>query len=104
MEDVTDITFRYICKHFGVDVMCSEFVASEALIRSIKKSTEKLIMFDYERPMAVQILGTITTQWSRRQRLQSHNPDFIDINFGCPVKKLQQKGQAQVCAHTRANG
>lgn len=93
MEDVTDITFRYICKHFGVDVMCSEFVAAEALIRSIKKSTKKLVMFDYERPMAVQIFGNNHDSMVEAAKVaESYNPDFIDINFGCPVKKIATKG------------
>ncbi len=93
MEDVTDVTFRYMCKHFGVDVMCSEFVSAEALIRSIKKSTEKLVMYDYERPMAVQIFGNNHDSMVEAAKVaESYNPDFIDINFGCPVKKIATKG------------
>jgi tRNA-dihydrouridine synthase B len=93
MEDVTDITFRFMCKHFGADVMCSEFVSSEGLIRDARKTLQKLEMLDYERPMAIQIFGNNHDSMVEAAKIaESYGPDFVDINFGCPVKKVATKG------------
>lgn len=93
MEDVTDLTFRYMCKYFGVNVMYTEFISSEALVRSIKKTTEKLVFYDYERPLAIQIFGNNLESMVEAAKIaESYKPDFIDINFGCPVKKIATKG------------
>ena len=93
MEDVSDLTFRYMCKHFGADVMYTEFISSEALVRSIKKTTQKLTFYDYERPLAIQIFGNNLDSMVEAAKIaETYNPDFLDINFGCPVKKIATKG------------
>jgi tRNA-dihydrouridine synthase B len=93
MEDVTDPSFRYVCKHFGVDVMYTEFISSDGLIRDARKSLEKLIIYDYERPIGIQLYGhLIDAMVESAQIAESRNPDFIDINFGCPVKKIARRG------------
>lgn len=93
MEDVTDPSFRYICKKFGVDMVYTEFVASEALIRDIPKTFDKLKINDFERPVGIQIYGHILESMVEAARIveQAH-PDVIDINFGCPVKKIANRG------------
>jgi len=94
MEDVTDSTFRYICKlQGGIDVMFTEFVSSDGLIRNGKKSLHKLIIADYERPIGIQIYGHIPESMAEAALLvESAKPEFIDINFGCPVKKIANRG------------
>ncbi len=94
MEDVTDSTFRYICKHFGgVDVMITEFVSSDGLVYKAKKSFRKLEIHDYERPIGIQIYGHIPERMVEAAKMvEEYDPDFIDINFGCPVKKIANRG------------
>ena len=94
MEDVTDSTFRYICKSIGgVDVMFTEFISSDGLIRNGKKSLNKLHISDFERPIGIQIYGHIPESMVEAALLvESAEPEFIDINFGCPVKKIANRG------------
>jgi tRNA-dihydrouridine synthase B len=93
MEDVTDPSFRYICKHFGADVMYTEFISSDGLIRDAKKSLDKLIIYEYERPIGIQLYGHLIDVMVESARIaESNKPDFIDINFGCPVKKIARRG------------
>lgn len=93
MEDVTDPPFRYLCKHFGADVVYTEFVASEGLIRDCKKSIKKLELFDFERPAAIQLYGhQIDSMVEAAKLAEEARPDFIDLNFGCPVKKIATRG------------
>ncbi|MFP4025788.1 MAG: tRNA dihydrouridine synthase DusB [Thiohalospira sp.] len=93
MEDITDPSFRYLCKHFGADVVYTEFVASEGLIRDCKKSYKKLQLFDFERPAAIQLYGhQIDSMVEAAKMAEEVNPDFIDLNFGCPVKKIAIRG------------
>jgi nifR3 family TIM-barrel protein len=93
MEDVTDPSFRYLCKNYGADVVYTEFVASEGLIRDCKKSFKKIQLFDFERPAAIQIYGhQIDSMVEAAKMTEEANPDFIDINFGCPVKKIAGRG------------
>jgi len=93
MEDVTYKSFRWMCKKFGADVMYTEFISSEALIRDIKKTKEKMVLFDFDRPVAIQIYGHNTDSMVRAARVaEEANPDFIDINFGCPMKKIIRHG------------
>ncbi|MCP4124273.1 MAG: tRNA dihydrouridine synthase DusB [Bacteroidetes bacterium] len=89
MEDVSDPPFRYFCKKFGADVVFTEFISSEGLIRDAVKSTEKLDIYDYERPIGIQIFGGAMNSMIRATELvDAANPDIIDINYGCPVKKV----------------
>jgi tRNA-dihydrouridine synthase B len=93
MEDITDPSFRYLCKHFGADMVYTEFVASEGLIRDCKKSYKKLQLFDFERPAAIQLYGhQIDSMVEAAIMAEEANPDFIDLNFGCPVKKIATRG------------
>lgn len=93
MEDVTDASFRYICKEFGADVMYTEFVSSDGLIRDARKSLEKLKTFPYERPIGIQIYGHITEAMVEAAKMaEEAQPSFIDINFGCPVNKIANRG------------
>lgn len=94
MEDVTDMTFRYICKIMGgVDVMFTEFVSSDGLVYNVQKSQKKLIIFEYERPIGIQIYGNISERMVEAAKMvEERQPDFIDINFGCPVKKVVNRG------------
>ncbi|HON17912.1 MAG TPA: tRNA dihydrouridine synthase DusB [Salinivirgaceae bacterium] len=93
MEDVTDYTFRFMCKHFGANVVYTEFVASEALIRDVKKSFRKIEIYDYERPVGIQIFGKdLNSMVEAAKIVENAKPDFIDLNFGCPVKKVATKG------------
>lgn len=93
MEDVTDPSFRYVCKKFGADVLYTEFISSEGLIRDASKSLKKLEIFDYERPIGIQIYGHILDSMVEAARIaESANPDIIDINFGCPVTKISNRG------------
>ena len=93
MEDVSDPPFRAVCKENGVDVMYTEFISSEGLIRDAAKSTQKLDIFEYERPIGIQIFGyDIDSMKEATEITASANPDLIDINYGCPVKKVACKG------------
>jgi len=93
MEDVTDPSFRYLCKKYGVDIVYTEFVASEAVIRNIDKSLKKFIINDNERPAAIQLYGhQIDSMVEAAKMATEANPDFIDLNFGCPVRKIATRG------------
>ena len=93
MEDVTDTSFRNICKHFGADMMYTEFVASEALIRNVKKTFKKLELIDYERPIGIQLYGHNIDAMVEAAKISTEvKPDLIDINYGCPVKKIANRG------------
>ncbi len=93
MEDVTDIGFRLLCKAFGADMVYTEFVSSDALIRDVKKTKEKLIIADEERPVAIQLYGRDPDAMAEAARIcEEAGPDIIDINFGCPVKRVAGKG------------
>ena len=93
MEDVTDPSFRYICKEFGADVMYTEFISSDGLIRDARKSLEKLRIYDYEQPIGIQIYGHLTEPMVEAAIMaQEAKPAFIDINFGCPVNKIANRG------------
>ena len=93
MEDVTYKSFRWMCKKFGADVMYTEFISSEALVRDIKKTKQKMVLYDFDRPVSIQIYGyNIDSMVRAAQVAEEANPDFIDINFGCPVKKIIRHG------------
>jgi nifR3 family TIM-barrel protein len=93
MEDVSDPPFRAVCKESGVDLMYTEFISSEGLIRDAIKSKHKLDIFDYERPIGIQIFGGDEEAMAMSARIvEAVNPDLVDINFGCPVKKVVTKG------------
>src|SRR4249919_1734824 len=93
MEDVSDPPFRAVCKDNGADLMYSEFISSEGLIRDAIKSRQKLDIFDYERPIGIQIFGGDEEAMAMSARIvETVNPDLVDINFGCPVKKVVSKG------------
>lgn len=93
MEDVTDQAFRLMCKHFGADMVYTEFVSSEALIRSVNSTVKKLTISDEERPVAIQIYGReVDAMVGAAQIVEEAHPDILDINFGCPVKKVAGKG------------
>jgi tRNA-dihydrouridine synthase B len=93
MEDISDQPFRLICKTFGADVVYSEFISSEAIIRDAEKSLKKMNINSGERPIGIQIYGNrIESMVKAAQLVEEKNPDFIDINFGCPVKKISTKG------------
>ncbi len=100
MEDVTDASFRYICKQFGADMMYTEFVSSDGLIRDAKKSLAKLVTYDYEQPIGIQIYGHIPEAMVEAAQMAENaariaggsGPALIDINFGCPVNKIANRG------------
>jgi nifR3 family TIM-barrel protein len=93
MEDVTDASFRYICKEYGADMMYTEFVSADGLIRDAWKSREKLVLSDDERPIGIQIYGHITEALIQAaQMAEEARPDVIDINFGCPKSKIAKRG------------
>jgi tRNA-dihydrouridine synthase B len=93
MEDVSDPPFRAVCKDNGADLMYTEFISSEGLIRDAIKSRQKLDIFDYERPVGIQIFGGDEEAMAMSARIvDAVNPDVLDINFGCPVKKVVSKG------------
>ena len=92
-EDVTDASFRYICKLYGADMMFTEFVPSDGLIRDARKALNKLVIYDYERPVGIQIYGHIPEAMVEAARIvEAAGPDVIDINFGCPVNKIAKRG------------
>ena len=92
MEDVTDIGFRKLCKRYGAAMMYTEFVSADAIIRSIKSTLNKMIIDDDERPVGIQIYGKEVESMVEAAKIEQFHPDVIDINFGCPVKKVAGKG------------
>ena len=93
MEDVTYKSFRYMCKKYGADVMYTEFVSSDALSRNVSKTKQKMKLFDFDRPVAIQLYGhDIEAMVLAAKVAEEAAPDFIDINFGCPVKKIVRRG------------
>jgi tRNA-dihydrouridine synthase B len=93
MEDITDPSFRFLCKQYGADAMYTEFVSSDGLIRNAAKSVKKLELFNYERPIGIQIYGHIPEAMVGSAKIaEEAKPDLIDINFGCPVKKIARRG------------
>lgn len=93
MEDVTDSPFRLLCKRNGADILYSEFVAAEALVREAQRSYDKIVYDDAERPFAVQIFGSDPAVMAEAAAIvETYKPDFLDLNFGCPVKKIVAKG------------
>ena len=93
MEDVSDPPFRAVCKDNGADLMYTEFISSEGLIRDAIKSRQKLDVFDYEKPIGIQIFGGDEEAMAMSAKIvDAVNPDLLDINFGCPVKKVVSKG------------
>lgn len=93
MEDVTDPAFRLLCKHFGADMVYTEFISADALIRNVKRTEQKLMLADEERPVAIQLYGREVDPMVEAARIaEAAQPDIIDLNFGCPVKKVAGKG------------
>ena len=93
MEDVSDPPFRFVCKQYGADLMYTEFISSEGLIRDAIKSRKKLDIFEYEKPIGIQIFGGDEEAMALSAKIvDATNPDLVDINFGCPVKKVVCKG------------
>jgi len=93
MEDVTDPAFRLMCKQFGADMVYTEFVSADALIRNVKRTEQKLSIYDEERPVAIQIYGRDAEAVAEAAKIaEEAKPEIIDLNFGCPVKKVAGKG------------
>ena len=93
MEDVSDPPFRAVCKENGADLMYTEFISSEGLIRHAEKSVQKLDIYDYERPIGIQIFGDkIESMRQAAEIAEKAQPEIVDINYGCPVKKVACKG------------
>ena len=93
MEDVTDASFRYVCKKYGADMMFTEFISSDGLIRDVPGSLYKLNVYDYERPIGMQIYGHLPEAMVESAvRVEAARPDVLDINFGCPVNKIARRG------------
>lgn len=93
MEDVSNHMFRRMCKQFGADLMFTEFVSSDALVRNIEKTKRKLILFSDERPIGIQLYGKEPEALAEAARIaEEYQPELIDLNFGCPVKKIATKG------------
>jgi len=93
MEDVTDIAFRLMCKRFGADLVYTEFVSADALVREVNKTMRKMVVGDAERPVAIQIYGRdVDTMVEAAKMVEAVGPDVIDLNFGCPVKRVAGKG------------
>ena len=93
MEDVSDPPFRAVCKDNGADLMYTEFISSEGLIRDASKSVQTLDIFDYERPIGIQLFGSDIDSMREAGRIaDAANPDLIDINYGCPVKNVACRG------------
>ena len=99
MEDVTDASFRFICKEYGADMMYTEFISSDGLIRDAKKSLAKMVTYGYEAPIGIQIYGNIPEAMVDAARMAEraaeiaggHGADLVDINFGCPVNKIARR-------------
>ena len=96
MEDVSDIGFRLFCRQFGADMVYTEFISSDALIRDIKKTKQKTFFSKEKDPSVCRYMGVILTRWLRLPKYAEADPDLIDINFGCPVKKSRAKEQVPV--------
>ena len=94
MEDVTDIGFRRLCRQMGAAMAYSEFVASDALVRNVRRSLDKLAVSDAERPVAIQIYGRFPDAMAEAAKIveETSHPDILDLNFGCPVKRVAGKG------------
>jgi tRNA-dihydrouridine synthase B len=93
MEDITDPSFRMVCKRYGADVMYTEFISSDGLIRDGQKSVRKLDIYDFERPIGIQLYGHLTEAMVEAALMaEEAKPEFIDINFGCPVRKIANRG------------
>lgn len=93
MEDVTDIGFRMLCKRYGAAMVYTEFVSADAIVRSIKSTLSKMTLNDEERPVGIQIYGKdVDSMVEAAKIVEQWHPDVIDINFGCPVKKVAGKG------------
>ena len=93
MEDLSDPPFRYVCKKYGADLMYTEFISSDGLIRQGAKSIRKLEIFDYERPIGIQLYGHLIEPMVEATRMaEKSRPELIDINFGCPVRKIARRG------------
>ncbi len=93
MEDVTDVAFRSLCKNYGADLMYTEFISSDALVRNVEKTKRKLTILEEERPVGIQIYGKYPEAMAEAARIaEESNPEIIDLNFGCPVKKIAKKG------------
>jgi len=93
MEDVTDVSFRYVCKKFGADMMYTEFISSDGLIRDAAGCLDKMKIYDYERPIGMQVYGNIPEAMvESAKRMDAAGADVIDINFGCPVSKIARRG------------
>jgi nifR3 family TIM-barrel protein len=93
MEDITDPSFRMVCKQFGADFMYTEFISSDGLIREGEKSVKKLDIYDFERPMGIQLYGHLIDAMVEAAHIaEAASPDLIDINFGCPVRKIANRG------------
>ena len=100
MEDVTDASFRYVCKEFGADMMYTEFISSDGLIRDARKALAKMVIYPYEMPVGIQIYGHIPEAMEQAAEMAENAPaiaggcgaDLIDINFGCPVSKIAGRG------------
>lgn len=93
MEDVTDPAFRLMCKRFGADMVYTEFISADALVRNVKRTEQKLTIYEEERPVVMQIYGREPDAVAEAARIaEQANPDIIDLNFGCPVKKVAGKG------------
>ncbi|MCL1973669.1 MAG: tRNA dihydrouridine synthase DusB [Bacteroidetes bacterium] len=93
MENVTDASFRFICKEFGADVLFTEFVSSDGLTREAQKTVLKLQLYDYERPIGIQLYGHLPEAMIEAAKIaEAAGPDFIDLNFGCPVPKIAKRG------------
>ena len=93
MEDVTDVSFRYVCKKFGADMMYTEFISSDGLVRDAAGCLEKMKIYDYERPVGMQVYGNIPDAMvESAKRMDAAGADVIDINFGCPVTKIARRG------------
>ena len=93
MEDLTDPAFRHICKRYGADLMYTEFISADGLIREGAKSLKKLEIFDSERPMGIQLYGHLMEPMVTAAKMaEDAGPDLIDLNFGCPVRKIARRG------------
>ena len=93
MEDITDPSFRYICKKFDADFVYTEFISSDGLTTNGQKSLKKLDIFNYERPIGIQLYGHLIEPMIEAAKIaEASNPDLIDLNFGCPVRKIAQRG------------
>ena len=93
MEDVTDVSFRYVCKKFGADMMYTEFISSDGLVRDAAGCLSKMQIYDYERPIGMQVYGNLPDAMvESAKRMDAAGADVIDINFGCPVSKIARRG------------